>query len=171
MGKIVGAICLMGGIVSLLYSWLQEQRVRHQRLEEILIFLQKSIFAMEEERVRVIEHLEGYQSRDKLLEETLREVAIRLRRNIYPSGQQVWEEVFREKMHSWGYEEETFDVILSIGNGLFGKKRSENVCFLQKSLRQLEQLKRKQMEKDMQERKVWIPVSMLSGIMLMIILI
>lgn len=171
MGKIIGSVCLLSGIASLLYGWVIEQKIQYRRLEDFILFVQKTIFAMEEEKVRMIVYLQGYQSRDPVLEETLREIANRLQMNIYPNGQRVWEEVFLEKRNLWGYDEEIFDVILAVGNGFFGKKRSENICFLRKSIKQLEQQRDKRKEMDMQERKVWIPVGMLSGIMLMIILI
>ena len=171
MGKVIGMICVLGGIASFLYSWVLEQKKRHGRLEELIMFLKKSIFAMEEEKVRIIEYFEGYKSRDAVLEDTLKEIAKRLRRNVYPDGQVVWEEVFWEKKADWNYEEETFGMILAAGNGFFGRKRSENLCFLRKSIKQLEMQRDKSKEKDAQERKVWIPVGMLGGIMLMIILI
>ena len=109
MGKIIGSLWLLGGIASLLYSWVSEQKRWNRRLEEFLVFLQKSIFAMEEEKVRVIEHLRGYRSRDEVLEDTLQEIADRLQMNIYPSGQMVWEEVFLEKKSAWDYDREIFE--------------------------------------------------------------
>ncbi len=171
MWKAIGMMCLFGGIVSFLYDWVLRQKMRHNRLEEFIIFLQKSSFAMEEEKVRIIDYFESYRSRDCVLEETLKEIANRLKKNIYPNGQMVWEEVFGEKKEKWNYDEEILSLILAAGNGFFGKRRSENLCFLRKSIQQLEMQRDKQREKDAQERKVWIPVGMLSGIMLMIILI
>lgn len=171
MGKLIGIFMVMSGIAGCIYSWLSNQKTRHRRLEALLIFLQKSVYAMEEEKVRIIDYFENYRSQDVLLEETLQEIAQRLRQNCYPNGQQVWETIFIEKKEAWNYDEETFGMILAAGNGFFGKKRSENVCFLQRSLKQLELQGEKNKEKDTQERKVWIPVGMLGGIMLMIILI
>lgn len=171
MGKEIGMIGLFGGILFFLYNWVMEQKMVHRRLDELIIFLQKSVFAMEEEKVHIIDYFAGYRSRDTVLEETLQEIACRLKQNIYPNGQMVWEEVFMEKRNKWNCDEEIFSVILAVGNGFFGKKRNENLCFLKKSLQQLETLRDRQKEKDTQERKVWIPVGMLGGIMLMIILI
>lgn len=171
MGKGVGLAGLFLGIIIFLYDWVMGQKIRRSRLEELIVFLQKSIFSMEEEKIRMIDHFEGYQSRDEVLVETLGEIASRLKKHIYPNGQMVWEEVFREKKEQWNYEEETFYIILAMGNGFFGNKRSENLCFLKKSLKQLEMQRDRQKDKDAQERKVWIPVGMLGGIMLMIVLI
>lgn len=171
MGKIVGMFLILGGIASFLYHWVMEQKNRTRRLEEVLIFLQKSIVTMEEEKIRIIDYLESYRSRDNEFEESLKKVADQLRKNIYPNGQMVWELVFEEKAMTWNCNEELFGILLAIGNGLFGKTRNENLCFLRKSLKELEVQMEKGKEKDAQERKVWIPVGMLGGIMFMIILI
>ena len=171
MGKMMGMFCFLGGIAYLLYNWVLEQKNQSRRLGEIQIFLQKSICAMGEEKIRMIDYLKSYSSREKLLEETLQEIARRLEQKVYPSGEQVWEDVFREKQLKWNLDEDTFEIILELGRGLFGKKRSENLMFLKKGLRNLEQQQEKKKEKDVKARKVWIPVSMLGGIMLMIILV
>ena len=68
-------------------------------------------------------------------------------------------------------DEETFEIVLELGRGFFGRKRSENISFLQRGLMQLEERQKRKREKDAKERKVWIPVSMLGGIMLLIILV
>lgn len=171
MEKIVGMFLVMSGIAGCIYSWISSQKTKHRRMEELIIFLQKSVFAMEEEKVRIIDYFGSYRSKDSVLEETLQEIAHRLRQNCYPDGQLVWEDVIWEKKEEWNYDEETFGMILAVGNGFFGKKRTENVCFLRKSLKQLELQRDKNKERDTQERKVWIPVGMLGGIMLMIILV
>lgn len=171
MGKVIGSICLFIGIVGFLYSWVIEQRKHGQRMEELLLFLQRSIFTMEGEKLRIIDYLESYDSRDALLNDTLREIACRLRQHTYPDGRLVWEAVFLEKKLSFGMDEECFGIVLAMGNGFFGRRREENVCLLRRSLRQLEGQWERKREKDAKERKLWIPVGMLGGIMLMIILI
>ena len=171
MGKMIGMFGLLGGIAYLLYIWVKEQNSQYRRIAELVVFLQKSIFAMEEEKLHIIDYLRNYSCREKILDETLQEIARRLEQKVYPSGEQVWEDVFLEKKHKWELDEETFEMVLGIGRGFFGKRRSENLSFLQRGLRNLEQQQKKKKEKDAKERKVWIPVSMLGGVMLMIILV
>lgn len=162
---------LLSAIAIWLYGWVEGQKLRQRRVEELLIFLQRTAFAMETEKIHIIEYLEGYHTRDALFEGLLRETAGRLRQNIYPCGEMVWEEVFREKRREWNCSGETFELILRVGVGLFGKSRSENTSFLRRSIRQLEEESHRCKERDIQERKVWIPVGMLGGMMLVIILI
>ena len=171
MGKMIGMFGTLGGIAYILYLWVLEQKMQYHRMEEFIVFLQKTLFAMEEEKIRIAEYFRSYSCREKILEDTLKEIARRLDQRIYPNGELVWEQVFLEKKKEWNLNEETFEIILGLGRGFFGKKRGENVSFLQRGLRSLEEEQRKKKEKDAKERKVWIPVGMLGGIMLMIILV
>jgi len=177
MGKIVGMFLVLGGVVGVLYSWISMQKEKQMRLEEFILFLQKSIFAMESEKVKVIDYFAKYvyqhsRSAEKcetLLEKSLHKISERLSTNTYPNGQTVWEEVFKEEEQNWNIDKETFGVVLRVGAGFFGRSREENICFLQKSLRELENLQVKINEKDAQERKVWVPVGMLGTIMMLIV--
>lgn len=171
MGKVIGGCGLFVGIIYLLYQWVMEQKARQRRIEAVIMFLQKIMVAMEEDKIRIIDYLAGYECEELLLKQTLQEIAMRLRKNIYPSGVLVWEEVFEERKHLWNMDKETYDIILAVGMGIFGKKSSENLMQLQRCLYKLERQQETKTEKDEKERKVWIPVSVLGGVMLMIILI
>lgn len=179
MGKIVGIVLMLCGVIGILYQWISTQKEKQLRLEEIILFIQKSIFAMESEKVKVIDYFANYVSqknrmigdKDKVLQKTLHEVAKRLATNTYPKGQDAWEEVLKDEEANFGLDKETFDVILHVGNGFFGRSCEENMCFLQRSLKELEKQQEKIKEKDKQERKVWVPVGMLGGVMLMIMFI
>ena len=162
----------MAGIAGLLYSWVKMQKERQQRLEELIQFVHKSVFAMEEEKVRVIDFFEKYHEiNNTLLGNTLYEIAMRLQWHVYPSGQEVWEEVLREKKEEWMLEDVMFQSVLQVGNGFFGRSKEENICVLRKWLNEIEALQKKGKEKEEQERKVWIPVGMLGGMMIIILFI
>lgn len=179
MGKIVGIVLVLGGTTGCLYSWICRQKEKHKRIEEFIVFLQKSIFAMEAEKVKVIDYFEKYVSMDsrmidngdQVLEKSLREIAKRLATNTYPKGQDAWEEVLKEEEANFDFDKETFEMVLHAGNGFFGRSREENICFLQKSLREMEHQQAKIKEKNAQERKVWVPVGMLGAVMLVILFV
>lgn len=171
MGKGIGIAFLFIGIVGYLKNWIQEQTIRQKRIENFILFLQKSVFSIETENVKWIPYFRHYPSKDKVLTDTLQDIADKLEQNIFAKGQDAWEEVFLEKEQNWGLEHEIFTVMLGAGNGFFGRSREENICFLNKTIKELEIQENKMREKDAKERKVWIPVGMLSGIMLVIIFI
>lgn len=167
--KIVGILLLLGGTLGVLYSWICGLKERERKLEEFILFFQKSIGFMETEKIRVIDYFEKYVSQE--LQTSLVEIARRLASNTYPNGQIVWEEVFMEEKQNLSFDQETFSIILQAGNGFFGRSREENIRFLQKTVKELETQKKKLMEKDAKERKVWVPVGMLGAVMLTILFV
>ena len=126
---------------------------------------------MESEDIKLITYFSGYDFQDEVLDRSLNEIAYRLSQNVYPKGQRVWEEVFKEEEQNLAFDRESFGVLMDAGNGFFGRNREENICFLQKSLKELERQSVKVKEKDAGERKVWVPVGMLGAVMLVIIFI
>jgi len=171
MGKLIGTMFIIGGITGYLYCWQTKQKERQERVEAFLLFLQKSVFIMEAENTKVGQLFLSCLGREAVLNETLTEIARRLELKIYPKGESIWEEVFREEEQNWDLDRETFGLIINAGNGFFGRNRAENICFLQKSIRQLELQEKKNREKDTKERKVWLPVGMLGGLMIVILFI
>ena len=169
MGKIIGMVLVLGGIAGGLFQWMEIQKEKQHRIEEFCVFLHKSIFRMESERIKVIDYFANYVSRDQRITEALQEISKRLSQNIYPDGQSVWEEVLNEMDWNLDLDKETYAVILKSGNGFFGRNREENISFLKKQLEELERQQVKSKEKDAKERKVWVPVGMLSGVMLVLL--
>ena len=167
----MGCISLLIGVSGLLYQWILQQKRRERRIDEILLFLQRTISAMEGERVRIIDYLEQYNSREEVLKDTLLVIAYRLRQNRYPDGIDVWELTICEKQEEWDLDADSFEIVRGIGIGLFGRRRDENVRILQRSQTRLEENWSKMKEKSARERKLWVPVGMLGTVMLMIILI
>ena len=171
MGKFLGTLCVLGGISGYLFHWQQEKKMSRERLHAFILFLQKTRYVMETENMKIGNLLQNYHTKEMVLKDTIQEIVARLRQNIYPNGPSLWEEVFREKEQNWNVDEETFGLMIYAGNGFFGKTKEENICFLQKSICKLEEQERNIREKDAKEKKVWIPVGMLSGMMLVILLI
>lgn len=177
MLKMLGAILMLSGVAGVLYSWICEQKEMQKNIEELLLFLKKSKYVMGTERIKVAYYLERYANhakvqksqKDTSLEKVLKEIVKRLSTNTYPNGQEVWEEVFREEKEMLHVDSELFQIIVQAGNGFFGRSREENIQFLQKSIKELEQKQAKMKEKQAQERKVWIPVGMLGSVMLIIV--
>lgn len=169
MGKIVGIVLVLGGIAGVLFQWIEEQKERQKRVEEFGVFIHKTIFMMESERIKIIDYFSNYKSQDLVLTNTLREIALRLKKNEYPNGVFVWEMVLKEKEKNWNLDSAIFEVVLKCGIGFFGRRREENVSFLKKQLVELERLQIRRKERDTKERKVWMPVSMLGGMMVVLL--
>ena len=170
MWKGIGVLSILAGIAGILSSWTKMQKARQARVEEYIQFIHRSIFIMESEKLKVIDYFLNYRAtEDKFLEKILHEIARRLQSNTYSTGYAAWQEVFMEEKKEWALEEDLFQNILQAGYGFFGRSRQENISILRRKLDELEALQKKSKEKDAQERKIWIPVGMLGGLMITIL--
>lgn len=169
--KVIGILILGIGGVGEIYEWIARNKSRQKRLEELIIFLKKSRYAMEEEKVRWIPFFQTYESEDELVNETLRQVGDYLEQHRYPYGEEAWKSVFLERKNEWNCKESCFQVFMQMGGAFFGRSKQENGAFMERSIRQLEECKQKEIERFAEEKKVWIPVSMLGGVLLVILLL
>lgn len=177
MWKCLGICCMFGGMIGVLYSWICQQQENQKRLAQFELFLQKSRYVMQQEKMKIVDYFSKYiahnlqedESEDMVLERVLEKIIQRLSTNTYPDGQMVWEEVFKEEEQNLHFDRETFQIFIKAGNGFFGKSREENIRFMDKSIEELEQQQVKIRQKNAQERKVWLPVGMLGTVMLVIL--
>ena len=173
--KFIGVLFMLSGTAGILYSWVQEQKEKQMHLEHFLLFFQKSLYVMQNEKIKVADYFRRYieqengQLGDDLLKMVLIETVNRLSTNTYPNGQMVWKEVLQEEMPELKSDHEAFRIVVQAGNGFFGRSREENINFLNRSIKELEKQKEEIKEKDARERKVWIPVGMLGMVMLVIL--
>ena len=130
MGKIVGIVLIMGGIAGGLRQWIEYQKEKQKIMQEFCLFLHKSIFYMESEKMHVIDYFAKYIARDSRITDALQEISKRLSMNIYPNPQLVWEDVLKQQ--EWNLEEEIFSIMLKSGEGFFGRNREENISYLKK---------------------------------------
>lgn len=177
MSKFIGVFFILGGMAGVLHSWIYEQKNRQREVELFLLFLQKSLSVMKNEKIKVADYFKREIEQNPLFEDnemflnTFIEILKRLSINTYPNGQMVWEEVFNENASYWNFDSEIFQIIVQAGNGFFGRTRDENISFLEKSIKELEILQIKIKDKHAHDRKIWTPVGMLGALMIVIILL
>lgn len=171
MWKLVGIVLFGIGVIGELHEWITRNKNRQKRLDEMIVFLTKARYAMEEEKVRWIPFFLNYKSQDEIIMQTLCEIVKRLQEHRYPYGEDAWKAVFLEKKTSWDCKEESFQVLLQLGGAFFGRSKQENGEFMDSYIRQLKECKKREKEIFAEEKKVWIPVSVLGGVMLVIMLV
>ena len=60
MLKMIGSLCVLGGTAGVLFSWIQEQKKRQMYLDSILMFLHKSLYVMQNEKIKVADYFGRY---------------------------------------------------------------------------------------------------------------
>lgn len=169
--KIMGIVILAIGIVGYMYDWMNRHITRNKRMEEILIFFRKAVYAMEETHTPWIRFFEDYQGGVLEITDSIHEVACRLKEHRYPKGETAWQDVMMENRESLDLSKEAFDLMYSSGDAFFGKSQKENLEQLNLYIKLLYECKEQERKEFAEKKRVWIPVGALGGVMIIIILI
>ena len=169
--KIAGIFIIGIGIAGMLSDWIRRNKNRHKRLEAIISFFRKTVYAMEENKVHWIRYFEEYEGNDTCLEEGIHSVSQRLKENRYPKGELAWQEAFLERKSELDLSKETFETLLASGTAFFGKSQKENVELMRMHIRLFTDCSKKEKQEFAEKKKMWIPLSALGGVMIVIILI
>lgn len=176
MFKLVGIVMMGIGIMGVIKDWMFRQIRRQKRMEEIISFYRKAVYAIEETQTPLIPFFESIESveslgnRDSCLTDCVHEIAARLKENRYPKGKSAWQEVMKEQRERWDFSKESFDLLFHSGSAFFGKSQKENLELLRLYIRLFSDCARKEKMAFAEQKKVWIPVGALGGIMLVIML-
>ena len=169
--KIMGILCIAIGIAGYSFDWISRHITRRKRMEEILIFLRKAAYAMEETHTPWIRFFEEYQSGDLCVTESIHEVARRLKENCYPRGELAWRDVVTEKEKTYDLSKEAFELLFHSGDAFFGKSQKENLELLNLYKKEFYECKERERMEFAEKKRVWIPVGALGGVMIIIVLI
>ena len=169
--KIIGILILGTGILGLIHDWLYRHQIRRKRMEELMSFFRKAIYAMEETKTPWILFFDAYEGNDICVTESVHEVSKKLKENRYPKGELAWQDAMEEREKEWDFSKEAFELLLASGNAFFGKSQKENLELMRMYMKLFEECEKRETQSFGEKKKVWIPVGALGGIMLVIILI
>ena len=126
---------------------------------------------LEVRQMRIAEFLETYPYDVPELEHVADEVQHDLLLHIYPTGQEVWQKVLKRQKHTLGLPEDAFQVLLRAGEGFFGNNHRQTQQCITSCIRQMETVIGEEREHYLEKRKVYMPVGMLTGVMVVILLL
>ena len=171
MGKLVGGACVLIGFVILLACWRERMKRNIRNMLAIVRFLQSWAYVLEVRQMRIAEFLETYPYDVPELEHMADEVQHDLLLYIYPTGQEVWQKVLKRQKHTLGLPEDAFQVLLRAGEGFFGNNHRQTQQCITSCIRQMETVIGEEREHYLEKRKVYMPVGMLTGVMVVILLL
>jgi stage III sporulation protein AB len=169
--KMIGSLIIVFGLAGYMKEWIFRNLSRGKRLEELLSFLRKAVYALEETHTTWIRFFEEYEGQEKCIVESVHEVAKRLKEHRYPKGELAWQEVMIEQKEAIDLSKEAFELVSHVGDAFFGRSQKENLESLRWYIKLLEKCKEQEGKAFIEKKKVWIPVGALGGVMIIIILI
>lgn len=184
MLKLLGILILLSGVLGELYSWNERKKRRIKQLECYEAFLKHAIYALETEKIHMQELLyqaiasrkalvgsENTVEYERILALVLEDVLQHMRGHTYPSGVILWKEVWNSHREEWNVDASNWTLILDTGNAFYGNHLKENLEYLRTLQELLKEGIQEEKNKWKEKQKVFTPVGILGGIMIVIILL
>ena len=171
MGKLAGSICILAGCLVLLLRWTESVRQRERLMREIIRFLRSWEYALETRLMRVLDFFASYPYAEGKLRTLTGTVREELLLHTYPAGQIVWQKALEESRAQMRLSEEAYRILLCAGDSFFGTNRMEAAQCVRACIRQMENTIEEERKSYREKRKVYMPVGMLTGVMIVILLL
>lgn len=171
MGKLVGSILILTGCLVLLFRWMENMKQRQCMLHEIIRFFHSWEYALETKKMRVMDFFDSYSYAQIVLQKVTHDVRDELYLHTYPTGQTVWQKILEQHKDKIHVPEEAYQILLRAGDSFFGTNRAEAMQCIRACIRQMEAVIEEERKSYREKRKVYMPVGMLTGVMLVILLL
>lgn len=171
MGKLVGSVCILTGCLVLLICWMESTKQSQCVMQEMVRFFRSWEYVLQTKQTRVIEFLEMYPFRQAELQSVADDVRKELCLHTYPTGQIVWQKILKKHTNAIRVPQEAYQILLRAGESLFGTNSTENLHCIQLCIQQMQQCIEEERKSFREKRKVYMPVGMLTGVMIVILLL
>lgn len=162
------------GAIGLFQEWKRQERKQLFQLEELERLLRKGAFAIEKEckqsRIFFREYIE-WDGKSLLLKEILQELEKNLESNTFSNGEKAWQAAWEKYMGLWKPGEEEKKVILSMGEVFFGRDRKEMALQMKAYQEKIKELELNQKNQMTEKGKIYMPLSISGGLMIILLLI
>lgn len=171
MGKLAGSVCILTGCMVLLVCWMERMKRSRQSMQEIVRFFRSWEYSLQIRQMRVTEFLETYPYTVPELRLVADEVRRTLLSHTYSTGQEVWEEVLEKHKSVLGVPEDAYQIFIRAADGFFGTNSRQAQQCIQACTGMLECVIKEEQKNYREKRRVYMPVGMLTGVMIVILLI
>lgn len=171
MLKGIGAVAILLAACGFLFSWQESVKLRITHLRALCSFYHRAHYAFEAEKMHCIDFFATCSVKDMVFRETLEILCELLDTYAYPTGEEAWEAAFLSRRMEWGLASEEWELVINSGKAFFGKNLIENLEQMDGYREQLLEYLALEEKNFREKKKVFTPVGLLGGIMLIIILI
>lgn len=171
MGKLTGMLCILLGCAGLLVSWYDRQR-RRQRLQGAFVQLLTSWeYCLSRERLRLSDFLAQYAAQEPQMEAFLSALSDAVAGRLCPTGQELWRQVLLGQQRSMELDGVMLELLIPAGGAFFGRNSRECIQCARACRSRLEEELSRERTEFARKQKVYLPVGMLGGVLLVLFLL
>lgn len=171
MGKLTGAVLILCGVCGLLWSWWRMQKKRQEAAGELIRMLARWEYSLERERLSLSEFLERFDSRDPQVSGWKNGLLASLAAREYPCGAMLWRRTLETHRRALGLGGELWELFCSADGAFFGTSSRESLRCARACRSRMEDCLRREREELSKKRRVYLPVGVLSAVVLIILLV
>jgi stage III sporulation protein AB len=169
MLKAVGAIVIFAAFAGLLQSWRENCKRRIRELEQLRDLYGNACQTMQAEHIHMPVFLERFSGAGTTVDAFACTLKIFLEERTFPTGEMAWQEAVRRT--GWHLKKEELIFLEQSGTAFFGRNLSDNLKKLSGCEKQMEDCVKQAKAEFSEKNRVWTPVGLLMGAMLVVILI
>lgn len=171
MGKLTGIALILCGCGGILVNWYERQK-RRQRTAAVFIQLLVSWeYSLEREKMRLSDFLEQYTTGNTRMDAFLETLNRTLKTCSFPTGDVLWREVLEQYREDLDLSDTIWEFMCSASGAFFGSNRKESMQCAEATRRRIEEQLAEERREFVRRQKVYMPVGMLGGVLLVILLI
>lgn len=171
MDKLIGMLLILFGCAGMLYHWYERQRRRQRTIAAFFHLFTSWEYCLMCQKVRLKDFLAQYTGREPQIQVFLAGLLEAVETCRYPSGDELWRQALGSGQVMLDLDAELLELLLPAGEAFFGTNQRENIQCAHASGERLRERLAQERAQFSQKQKVYLPVGMLGGVLLVIFLL
>lgn len=171
MGKLTGIALILCGCGGILVNWYERQKQRQSTAAAFLQLLASWEYSLEREKMRLSDFLEQYTTGNERMDGFLETLNLTLKTCSFPTGDALWRAVLEQYRETLDMSDAIWEFMCSASGAFFGSNRKESMQCSEATRRRIEEQFAEERREFVRRQKVYMPVGMLGGVLLVILLI
>ncbi len=171
MERLLGIGLILLGCAGALLGWMEEERKKQEMMQECIRFFAHWQYALKSAQMRLYDFFEQYEPGQEVFADCLAEVTELLRKNCYATGQEVWKYVMINHKKQLLMGGESFRILLESADSFFSDSSMEGLRCIGVCMERMEKCLAFSREEYFRKRRVYTPLGMMGGVVLIILLV
>lgn len=171
MGKLTGIVLIICGCGGFLVNWYERQKKSQGAAAAFAQLLASWEYCLEREKMRLSDFLEQYTAGNDLLDDFLETLNRTMKTCSFPTGDALWREILKQYREDFDASDVIWELMISASGAFFGGNRRESMQCAKATRRRIEEQLMEERREFVRRQKVYMPVGMLGGVLLVILLI
>lgn len=171
MGRGIGVVLILSGCAGMLACWSQKEKLCQEMKEEWIRLFAGFVYAVSQEHMRLYEFFSCYAAKLPQMQKFLEDVCYAMQTFAEPSGVKIWMDQLKKHKKELLLDEKIWDILKSAGSAFYADTGEEGIRSMQGCQKRMEQCLAEQRKEYAKKRRVYAPVGMMAGVVVIILLV